>query len=160
VAVVLAAGLVLPGCARPVPLAHTFESPEALGGAVLDALARKDRAALDAMALSEQEFRAYLWPHLPVSRPERNMPFDYVWSDLAGKSRAFLRARLSAGARAEGQVKRVVFDGASTRYGDVTVMRRARLVLQDAAGREQDVRAFGSVLVKDGRYKLVSYVTD
>ena len=47
---------------------------------------RRDRARLDALALSEQEFRDHVWPDLPAARPERNLPFSYVWGDLHQKS--------------------------------------------------------------------------
>src|SRR5687767_9252327 len=75
--------LILAGCSQPAPpLSHTFDSPEALASAVVAGLARRDAAALSSLVLSEQEFRAHVWPVLPASRPERNLPFDYVWKDL------------------------------------------------------------------------------
>ena len=78
------------------PLANTSASPEALAAAVLDALARGDRARLDALALTEQEFRDHVWPDLPAARPERNLPFSYVWGDLHQKSNLSLAQTLRA----------------------------------------------------------------
>src|SRR5687768_11319639 len=71
---------------RVPPLANASASPEGLASVVLDALSHGDRARLDALALSEQEFRDHVWPGLPAARPERNLPFSYVWGDLRQKS--------------------------------------------------------------------------
>ena len=161
-AVVLLTGCLLFGGCREAapPLTRTFASPEALGAAVTDALSRSDAATLTGLALSEEEVRQYVWPALPVSRPERNLPFDYVWKDLQGKSGAHLAARLNDPALRGLTVTRVAFDGEATRYSGFTVMRKARLHVRDAEGVARSVRLFGSILRKDGRYKLFSYVVD
>src|SRR5687767_12740935 len=75
-------------------LENSQESPEALAHAVLDALARRDRTALQRLTLNEAEFREQVWPELPASRPERNLPFTYVWTDLRTKSEAGLAETL------------------------------------------------------------------
>src|SRR5687768_8608241 len=71
---------------NPTPLVNTFESPEALAQAVLTALEHKDLNALRALPLSEAEYRDHVWPELPVSRPERNVPFDYSWGQMKQRS--------------------------------------------------------------------------
>ena len=150
----------LPAC-RPAPLAHTYDSPEALAQAVVDAVARRDLPTLRALPLTEEEFRRHVWPDLPVSRPERNVPFDYVWQDLRTKSAAHLTVRLSSAPDLAGsRVARVLFDGDTTAYAGFRVRRKARVLVQDASGQERSLRLFGSILEKDGRYKLFSYVTD
>ena len=35
-----------------------------------------DRRRAQALALTEEEFRDHVWPELPTSRPERNVPFE------------------------------------------------------------------------------------
>jgi hypothetical protein len=157
----LAAGLAAACRSASPALSHTFDSPEALASAVIDGLSRGDAAGLAALALSEDEFRHHVWPGLPVSRPERNMPFEYVWKDLKTKSRAHLAARLKDPGIRQLAVREVVFDGEATEYPGFTVLRKARLLVRDpAGGGERSVRLFGSVLRKDGRYKLFSYVVD
>ncbi len=139
---------------------RTFESPEALASAVLEGLARNDGQGLKALPLSEDEFRQHVWPKLPVSRPERNVPFDYVGNDLSAKSRAYLAANLASQPTRDSSLVKVLFDGETTDYGTFAVLRKARLIVRDPAGQDRAVRVFGSVLRKDGRYKLFSYVTD
>src|SRR5918994_7547737 len=96
--VVFAGGLALAAgmaCTRVPPLADTHPSPSSLASAVLDALARRDRSALEALALNETEFRDHVWPQLPAARPERNLPFSYVWGDLRQKSTQALSSLIS-----------------------------------------------------------------
>jgi hypothetical protein len=158
----VAAALVAVATARgsASPLETTFDSPSALAVAVLDAVQRGDREALGRFALSDQEFRRHVWPSLPAARPGRNLTVDYVWSDLAGKSRAYLAASLSRALPAGARVKGVGFDGQTTVYGTFAVHRRSRIVLVDRDGLVSTVRLFGSAIEMDGRYKVFSYVTD
>ena len=70
--------------------------------AVVGTLDRRDVAALEHLSVSELEFRRVVWPRQPAARPERNIPWEYPWRDLAGKSRLQLRAacrRVAAGGR-------------------------------------------------------------
>ena len=141
-------------------LETTFDSPQALAAAVLDAFQRRDREALGRFAVSDQEFRRHVWPSLPASRPERNLTVDYVWSDLAGKSLAYLASSLSRALPSGARVKSVEFDGGTTGYGPFTVHRRSRIVVVDRDGQISTVRLFGSAIERDGRFKVFSYVTD
>ena len=150
---------VIAACSRVPPLAHTHESAEAAMAAVLDALARSDRTALSDLALSEQEFKDHVWPHLPSARPERNMPFSYVWGDLRQKSQAHLGriVRQYGGRRLT--VEQVAFSGESY-YPDSRVHREARATVSDEAGVVSEIRICGSLIEKDGRWKVFSYVVD
>lgn len=158
----LAAG----GCGRPAasdalsPLGHTFESPEAVAEAVLDALAADDGPRLLALVLSEIEFRSVVWPELPSSRPERGLPFEYAWGDLHQKSTNELRRLLARASGRRYELLDMTFDGESTPYETFTVHRDSRLRVRDPEGAERDVRLFGSVLQRGGEYKLFSYVVD
>jgi hypothetical protein len=146
-------------CSRVPPLAHTYQSPSSLASAVLDALARRDRAALEALALNETEFRDHVWTQLPAARPERNLPFSYVWGDLRQKSAQALGAALSR----EGGKRYELID---VRFADATDYRRYRvhrettLRVRDDSGMERDLRVFGSMLEQGGVWKVFSYVVD
>jgi hypothetical protein len=144
----------------PAPLTYTFDSPEALAAAVLDNLARRDAAGLQALAVTEAEFRARVWPELPVSRPERNVPVEYAWGDLAQKSRASLRETLAQHGGRRYRLRRVEFLGGTTRYESFEVARKAQLVVRGADGTEEPIRLFGSILRAGGEHKVFSYVVD
>jgi hypothetical protein len=164
---VAAVALATAACSNPsepsrsaVLLSHTFESADALAGAVLDALARSDAEGLRQLALSETEFRDHVWPELPTSRPERNVPFEYAWGQMKQRSDGSLGATLS---RYGGRRLRFVqtrFTGETTAYQSFSVMRESEIVAADDTGRELILRLYGSAMLKDGRYKLYSYVVD
>lgn len=159
-AVTLLAGALAAGCARPPALSQTFSSEAALAERILGALAARDIAALQALPLSEDEFRDVVWPELPASRPEARVPLDYAWRTLAQNSRGHLHEAVHEHGGRRYRLLRVRFDGGSTPYGSFTVHRRARVVVRDAAGGERQLRLFGSVLEHDRRFKLFSFVAD
>lgn len=153
-------------CSRPsspsnkVPLANTFESPEALAQGVLDAMARRDVARLKALALSEAEFRDHVWPELPASRPERNVPFDYAWSQMKQHSDGALEGTVARYGGRSLRFVRTRYTGETTNYQSFAVMRESEVVAADESGRELVLQLFGSAMLKDGRYKLFSFVVD
>lgn len=142
----------------PPPLECTHATPEALGRAVLAAVAQNDIHALRALAVSEQEFRAHVWPELPAARPERNLPCSYVWGDLRQKSEQHLARTLATHGGRRYHLVRVEYGGGTQRYGDYAVHGGATFVVRDDSGGEAALRLFGSVLEKDGRFKVFSFV--
>ena len=158
----LIATLAMPwGCGAGGRLQPTFDSPTAAAQAVVDALSQGDVATLERLALDEHEFRRIVWPRQPAARPGRNLPWDYVWRDLAGKSRAQLRGRLAEWPRGRPlTVVDVAFDGDTTDYDTYRVMRKSRITLGAADGTRMTVRLFGSLIEQHGRFKIFSYVTD
>lgn len=152
-------GCVAPAAAPP-PLAHTFSTPEQLAIAVAGGLTERDVERLTALALTETEFQAHVWPHLPASRPERNVPLDFVWTGFHQKSRLHLKATLAAHGGKALEVIGIRFRGPTTDYGAFAVSREAEVVIRDERGGERAVRLFGSVLRQGSRYKVFSYVVD
>jgi hypothetical protein len=128
--------------------------------AVLDAIQRRDVVTLRSLALNEQEFREHIWPELPASRPERNLPFSYVWGDLHQKSEAALAQTLARHGGRRYMLVSVRFAGESTRYPSYSVYRETVLKVRDEAGTEADLRLFGSSLEKDDAWKVFSYVVE
>ncbi len=127
---------------------------------MLDAVARRDGDALRSLSLSEREFRAHVWPELPASRPERNLPFSFVWGDLRQKSEAGLQSILGNHGGSRYELTRVGFASETTNYPSYVVHRESVLVVRDVAGAEQQLRLCGSMLEKDGQWKVFSYVVD
>jgi hypothetical protein len=148
-------------CSSPVaPMANTQTSQLALARAVLDGFERRDGAALRALALDEREFREFVWPELPASRPERNLPFSFVWGDLHQKSEAALADSLAARGGQHYELVGVRFLGEATQYRNYIVRRKTELTVKDANGSPFQLRLFGSIIEGDGRFKVFSYVVD
>jgi hypothetical protein len=52
------------------------------------------------------------------------------------------------------------FTGETTQYKSFTVMRESEVIARDETGRDLILHLYGSAMVKDGRYKMFSYVVD
>jgi hypothetical protein len=163
----MAAVIATAACAQPAeptrsaaPLSNTFESPEALARTLLDSLAQNDLARLRALPLSETEFREHVWPELPTSRPERNVPFDYAWGQMKQHSDGSMRQTLARYGGKRLAFVRTRFTGETTQYQSFAVRRDSEVIATDDTGRELVLRLYGSAMVKDGRFKLFSYVVD
>lgn len=150
----------LTACSRQPALTNTRPSAEALAEAVLEGLARSDREDLEALALSEEEFREHVWPELPAARPERNLPFSYVWGDLRQKSGQSLGQVLAKHGGHRYQLVSVRFDGETTPYSRSQVHRETVLRVRDAELGETDIRVFGSSYEQAGQWKVFSYVVE
>jgi hypothetical protein len=124
---------------------------------VLEALARRDRPGLEALTLSETEFRDHVWPQLPAARPERHLPFSYVWGDLRQKSDQSLSSVMSREAGTHYELVGVRFAG-NTDYRTYRVHREATLRVKDSSGSELDLRVCGSFIEQAGAWKVFSYV--
>ena len=161
-ALLLIAGLAS-GCgaaATESPLAHAADSPEALAREVLQAVERQDRTRLADLAVSEDEFRALVWPKLPTSRPEVGLPFTYAWTDLQAKSQGYLHNTLATFGGQRMRLVTIGFAGESTDYETFRVHRKSVLDVQAGSGESQRVRLFGSMIEHGGRVKVFSYVVD
>ena len=146
---------------RPSPqLAQTFDSAEAAARAVLEALAARDIGTLAHLAVTEHEFREIIWPELPSSRPEINLPVAYAWGTLAQNSQGSLASTLAAHGGRRYTLVTLRVTGRSTRYDTFTVHRDVALDVTDDAGVRRQVRVFGSLLERNGRWKVFSFVTD
>jgi hypothetical protein len=156
--VMLAAAFLTACGSRPLPNSH--ESPEALSRAVLAAIEARDTDALRALALNKEEFTEHVWAELPAARPERNLSPSFVWGDLNQKSNIMMRETLAAHGGNKYTLVSVRYLGETTAYNSYLVHRESELTVKDADGSERQVRLFGSVIEKDGRYKVFSYVID
>jgi hypothetical protein len=139
---------------------NTQDSARAVAERVLDAIASRDRAALEGLAISEPEFRAHVWQSLPAARPERNLPMSYVWGDLHQKSVASLSQVLAKYGGRRYELVDVRFGAEPTAYAGFVVHREARLSVRSAGGPVEEIRVCGSLIEQDGRWKVFSYVVD
>lgn len=148
------------GPPAPRELGHTFESAEAAARAVLDAVARQDAARLQQLPLDEHEFRVVVWPELPSSRPEANLPLAYAWQTLRQNSQGHLARLLAEHGGRRYDLTDLRVRGESTHYPGFTVHRKPEIGVRDAAGGTHRLRLFGSLLERHGRWKVFSYVVD
>ena len=148
------------GCNPVSVLEHAESSPELLTVAVLEALEKRDEARLRQLALSEREFREIVWPELPAAKPERNLPFSLVWSDLRVKSDAALAGTLQEYGGRKLVLSDIWFRAGTEQYQSYIVYRIPTLRVIDEAGIDHEIRLFGSILERGGRFKVFSYIID
>lgn len=151
--------MLLAACEAGPPLVHAQPSAESLGTALLGALAANDRTRLEDLAVNEDEFRRHVWPDLPAARPERKLPFSYVWGDLHQKSGASLSQILERHGSRRYRLKRIAF-ASHSQYRHYLIHREATFEVLDDAGNPAALRLCGSVLEKDDAWKVFSYVID
>jgi hypothetical protein len=144
----------------PTVLAGGAASPEALTRALLAALAGADTATLRALAITPGEFAWLYYPHTRWTRPPYEMGPELVWLQVRANSekgltrlaRRYGGQRLRFGALA-------CPDSAATE-GPNTILEGCRVTFAVADSAPRELRLFGSLLRRDGRYKFVSYSND
>lgn len=157
----LAAALMLGAAcnrSREHPWQNSVDSADALSRAVLRAYNAGDARTLARYALTEHELRTTIWPHLPASRPEVGMPWEYFWRDHAQRSLSHMYTLQRAHTGRGYELVAVSFDGRAA-YGPVTIHRATALDVR-APGRPARLRLFGSMAELEGRWKLYSFVVD
>lgn len=119
-----------------------------------------DTASLRAIVLTRTEFAYLYYPHTEYTRPPRTLEPGLLWFMMQQNSeKGIVRVLRRYGGQSLGQLghrcgaaPRLV--GAARVWEGCTLLRRA------AGGAVVEERLFGSVLERDGVYKLVSYAND
>ena len=168
-AVLAATAAILAGCGsrtpaeapEPPPIAGGFfDSPEDAAAEALTLIEAGDAAGLARIALTERDFRESVYPRLPASRPERNTSADFLWEMLHQRSRNSLAMTLARHRGRRYELVAVDFHGETTDYGAFRVHRETVLTVRDPDGERAALRIFGSMLEREGRYRIFSFVTD
>ena len=139
-------------------LTNASSSIDELCKEVLEKVAQKDIKSLEAMALTEYEFKRYYWPHSEWSRPEVRMPFEFYWGLLHQRSSGALRGTLAKYGEKKFELISVHFAKETMEYQDVKIYPDARLTVRDEEGREREIEMFDSIIELNGDYKIFSYI--
>ncbi len=149
----------LPRAAGSGQLVAAQPSPEALARRFLDALAKRDLDGIRELRITGTEFCQYVWPELPSSRVP-NIKCDWVWDQATLKSEGGLYKLLPRHAGKRYELVSVRFLKGIDRHQSYKVLKEAQLVVKDERGVEQELRLFGSMLERNGQFKLFSFVID
>jgi hypothetical protein len=145
-------------------LAGTHASAEALAEELLEVLETGDRDALGALAVTEDEFRDFVWPGLDAARPERRLPWHFVWQQHElHHERGIDRALHLFGGQSL-ELVGIDFEGRVTQHdtphGSYTIHRDSVVEVRTPDGEVRKVRIFGSMISSGGRSKIYSFITD
>jgi len=139
-------------------------SSDALIQRFLQALDQKDERALRSLRTTESEYRSIILPGtVPPGAPRRHYRkdvADYFWGVMNAKSAYYEQYLINtAGGRGPSTLKLVTYKKGRQQYADYTAYKQLRLVVEDGAGHEQDIRT-GSIVEVGGRYKFISFIRD
>lgn len=129
----------------------------ALADAVVGAVHRRDRAALEGLLLTKEEFCTKLWVALP---PTPNLSCAWVWEAYAPQNAEGMNRILREHGGRAYTLLRVEPQRIVVYKGDVRVYERVRLVVMDESGTERVVRLFGSICEVDRIFRLCSFILD
>ncbi len=135
------------------------DSRDDLARAALDALARRDADALHALRINRAEYEHILWPEFEKTQSERStLKWDFHWMLLDSKSNAGVRDSLSDFGGQPLELLEVIPTQGIREYDGFRVHRKVELrVRRTTDGHEEQIRAFGSVIEQDGRFKILSF---
>lgn len=117
------------------------------------ALVRRDTTALRALTLTPREFAWLYYPLSPTARPPYDLDPDLMWLQIESRSGRGMRravARRAAGFAYRGYA----CEDSPRQLGPVRLWDRC-LVRHETGGRVVAEQLFGSIIERDGRYKLV-----
>jgi hypothetical protein len=144
------------GCKKPM-WENSLDSPDQLGLAVVDALNHKDIEHLNRLRVQRAEFLDWIWPEFPASRPPSNFPGDFAWSNMNKKCNIGMKKWITRYGGKNLTFVGIRFKRPQETYDGFQLLRGTILTLQNTAGEKQDLKILGSVVVKNNRYKLLSY---
>lgn len=139
---------------HPERLSGGAATLDGLVGAFVDAVNRGDAAALQALALSRSEFAYFHYPYTHYTRPPYELSSALVWYRTSNRSAQGLTRVLRTFEGRELRVERVTC--AAPASAGSGVVHSCTVSVRDVHGRPVEVRLFGPVLERDGRFKLLS----
>ena len=125
--------------------------------AVVDALNRVDIEQLNQLRVQREAYLAWLWPAFPASRPPSNFPGDFAWENLNKKCNIGMKRAIANHGGHNLTFVDIRFDKPTETYDGFQLLRGTVLTLRNAEGEKMELKILGSVVVKNQRYKLLSY---
>lgn len=144
----------------PTVLTGGATTPEALARALLSALAAGDTAKVRSLVLSRAEFAWLHYPHTKWTKPPYEMGPELVWLQISAASEKGLVRLIRRYGGSPLRFEALLCPDGTERDGPNTVATgcQVRFAAADSAARE--LRLFGSLLNRGGRYKFISYAND
>jgi hypothetical protein len=143
----------------PTGLRGGAESAEALVRELVRLIEADDTLGFEAIALDRAEFAYLYYESTPLARPPYELPPALAWFQLQqGNRTSVLRLLRELGGRPLGYAG-LVCDRPSLEQGENRIWSgcRVRIERGDSA---QEMRLFGALIERDGRFKVLSHSND
>lgn len=144
------------GLAEPVALTRGAGSRDELVDRYVDALERRDSAALRALALTRAEFAWLYYPRIPESRPPYELQPGLMWSMIERTSARGLNGALrELGGRPLGFIA-YTCEG-ERRHGPLTVWGPCLIRYAPGSADTTERALFGLIVARSGQFKFVTF---
>jgi hypothetical protein len=149
------------GLTEPVAFQGGAASREALARRFLEGVSARDTGAFPALRISRAEFAWLVFPHHLYSAPPYELDPELFWMQLtAGSAKGLARTLERLGGRVLAfQALDCRRDTLQIRGGAVRVWSGCGVRYREG-DRVQTRRLFGSIVEREGRFKLLSYAND
>lgn len=139
-------------------LEHGASSLDSLAASIITALVKQDRARLDQLALSRQEFAWLYYPSSPQGKAPYDLDPSTMWFTTEAQSGKGLgRAMERLNGKAE-VFERITCEGPVSIEGENRLHGPCTIKLGGAKDVAGEGRLFGLVLERHGQWKVLSYV--
>jgi hypothetical protein len=140
---------------RPLENARTSEWE--LCEAVLRALKAGDGKALQALRITETEYKQHLFPEFPATRAGTDTNADFHWDYLSIRSVRGVQNAINEFGGEDLELLDIIVEGVD-KYPTYNLLRRVDLkVRRKPTGEERTIRVFGSIVELDGQYKILGF---
>lgn len=150
---ILALGL---GACQKHELKSSQDSIDKVAKEVLSALQDNDLQTLQELRITEKEFKKIMWPELPARK--NNVPYGFAWNNLNAQADEALAKILHNYGGLEFDYQSVYFKDSVETYPGFKVHPNSVLVVKDRVGNVREIRVFGSILERNGEFKVIGYV--
>jgi hypothetical protein len=137
-----------------------FDTPEDLARRVVEAVRTKDVPTLRDLRVSEKLYKEELCPAFLASKPRHTMNVDFHWNLLQVNALEGMREILNRYGGQPIEYRGLEDPDEIEEYGTFRLWRRVRVRIQ-LEGKEKEIsaRLFGAIVERNGRFKLLSYVS-
>ena len=145
------------GALQPVSTLDGPTSRDALVQRFIQAVEASDAVALRKLAVDRSEFAYLVYPESKLSKPPYRQPPDLAWRLLESGTASGINKLVGRGRALRLLGYRCPSD--ATREGALAITSGCVVRVRDANG-SRDVRLFGRILERDGRYKFAGFASD
>lgn len=146
---------------NPAPLTGGKSSIEELVEAGLKGLKEKDTVTLLALMVTPEEYSTIIYPELGKywsgARDRRETIAEWLRTNHFGSAEKGLRRSLRDFGGASFKLQNVTFQDSTQNYPSFTIHQQMLVSVADQDNKQRELKIFGSVVEKDGVFKLLSW---
>ncbi len=144
--------------APPVELENGQPSMRALAELALQAIEARDLVALNSLRVTEREYKEIFFPEFPEAQPGHNLSPDFQWFHLNMKSLKGLEDAIDEHGGQPLELMDVVVTQGTQEYKSFKAHKKVELKVRSTSdGQESQIRVFGSVVERNGQFKIFSF---